>query len=196
MTCLFHPYDSTQFVLLKYFVLCSMLPDVRFVSTVFMLLMFAWNFPTFALFIDNFIYLFGCAAYSLLHRLFSSCGKQGLLSSCCVWASSGSGFLCCVQSTSSRAWGLQQSQFPGSELWHMGLVVLQHVGSSQTRDQTRVSYTGRQILYHWAIKPQSLLLIFLGHSAFKLCPETGMQMALLSNRNWEASCLTYLHFSS
>ena len=35
-------------------------------------------------YIYNFIYLFvyGCDGSSLLHRLFSSCGKQGLLSSC------------------------------------------------------------------------------------------------------------------
>ena len=179
MTCLFHPYDITQSVLLKCSVLQSTLPDVRLVSPAFMLLRFAWNFPTFALFIDNFIYLFGCAACSLLHRLFSSCGQQGLL---------------CV--------GLSVQWFPLLRAKHrlrvalMGLVVLQHVGSSQTRDQTHVSYIGRQILYHWAIKPQSLLLIFLGHSAFKLSPETGMQMALLFNQNWEVSCLTYLHFSS
>ena len=43
MTCHFHPYDITQFVRLKHFVLNSMLPDVKFVSLVFMLLMFAWN---------------------------------------------------------------------------------------------------------------------------------------------------------
>ena len=34
----------------------------------------------------------------------------------------------------------------------MGLVTLWHVGSSQTRDQTRVSCTGRWILDHWAIR--------------------------------------------
>ena len=196
MTCLFHPYDITQSVLLKCSVLQSTLPDVRLVSPAFMLLRFAWNFPTFALFIDNFIYLFGCAACSLLHRLFSSCGQQGLL---CVGLS--------VQwfpllRAEHRLWSLRASAVSSQALEHrlrvalMGLVVLQHVGSSQTRDQTHVSYIGRQILYHWAIKPQSLLLIFLGHSAFKLSPETGMQMALLFNQNWEVSCLTYLHFSS
>ena len=46
----------------------------------------------------------------------------------------------------------------------MGLVALQHVGSSQTRDQTRVSCISRQILYHWATweaLPPSLLSLFL-----------------------------------
>ena len=35
------------------------------------------------LFFNNFIYLFifGCAGSPLLHKLFSSCGEQGLLSS-------------------------------------------------------------------------------------------------------------------
>ena len=32
----------------------------------------------------------------------------------------------------------------------MGLLALQHVGSSQIRDRTRVSCIGRQSLYHWA----------------------------------------------
>ena len=32
--------------------------------------------------------------------------------------------------------------------WRTGLVALQHVGSSQTRDGTHVSCFGRQILYH------------------------------------------------
>ena len=41
------------------------------------------------------IYLvFGCAAYSLLHGLFSSCGERGLLSSCGAWTSQCGGFSC------------------------------------------------------------------------------------------------------
>ena len=38
---------------------------------------------------------FGCAVSSLLCGLFSSCGEQGLLSSCRVWASHCSDFSCC-----------------------------------------------------------------------------------------------------
>ena len=41
MTCLFHPHDITQSVLLKYSVLHSTLPDVRLVNPAFMLLRFA-----------------------------------------------------------------------------------------------------------------------------------------------------------
>ena len=37
-------------------------------------------------------------------------------------------------------------------LWHMGLVALQHVGSSQIRDGTHVSCFGSQILYLWATR--------------------------------------------
>ena len=37
-------------------------------------------------------------------------------------------------------------------MWHTGLVALQHVGSSRTRDQTRVLRIGRQMLNHWTTK--------------------------------------------
>ena len=47
-----------------------------------------------------FLYFFGCAGSWLLHRLFSSCRKQGLFSSCSVWASHCSGFSWC------EAWAL------------------------------------------------------------------------------------------
>ena len=43
----------------------------------------------------NFIFIFGCASSSLLHKLFSSCSDLGLLSSCGVHASRCSGFSCC-----------------------------------------------------------------------------------------------------
>ena len=40
--------------------------------------MFFTNNPLLSLFLNILIYLFGCAASSLLHRqIFSSCGKQG-----------------------------------------------------------------------------------------------------------------------
>ena len=49
-----------------------------------------------------------------------------------------------LQSTSSRAHGLQQLRLPGSRaqpqlLWHVGLVAPRHVRSSRTRDRTPVS---------------------------------------------------------
>ena len=54
-------------------------------------------------------------------------------------------------STSSRRLGFQ---LPGSRtqaqwLWYPGLLAPQHVGSSQIRDGTWVSCTGRHSLYHY-----------------------------------------------
>ena len=43
---------------------------------------------------------------------------------------------------------LVQHKSEGHSLWRTGLVALQHVGSSKTRDGTHVSCFGRQILYH------------------------------------------------
>ena len=42
-----------------------------------------------------FIYLFGYTESLLLLGLFCTCGEQGLLSSCVVWASRYGGFSCC-----------------------------------------------------------------------------------------------------
>ena len=54
------------------------------------------------------LFIFGCAGSSLLHRLFSSCSKQGLLSSFGAWLLIAVAFLV-VQHTfwGSRALGLQ-----------------------------------------------------------------------------------------
>ena len=81
------------------------------------------------------LFIFGGTGSLLLSWLFSSCGKQGLLSSCDAWASRCGGFSCC------RALGCSES------------VAVVHrvscsVGSSQIRDQTCVSCIGRRILYH------------------------------------------------
>ena len=70
---------------------------------------------------------------------FSSCGELGLLSVGAL------GLLISLVSLVAEHMfqerGLQK-------LWLMGLVVPPHVGSSQTRDGTCVSCTGRSILYH------------------------------------------------
>ena len=42
----------------------------------------------------------------------------------------------------------------------MGLVALQHVGSSWTRGQTHVSCIGRQILYHLATRETQIRVFF------------------------------------
>ena len=97
-----------------------------------------------------FIFIFGYVGSSLL--------RCGLFLSGGVWASCCGDFSCCGQAVecayfcSCGTWA-QQLWLPGSgaqaqELWHTGLVALQHVGSSWIRDQTCVSFIGRQILYH------------------------------------------------
>ena len=47
------------------------------------------------LFLNIILFIFSCAGSLLLSGLFSSCGKQGLLSSCSVRASHCGGFFCC-----------------------------------------------------------------------------------------------------
>ena len=61
------------------------------------------------------IYLFicfGCAGSLLLHRFSSSCGEQGLLSSCSAHASHCDGFSC----------GALDLGLVLQELWHVGSV--------------------------------------------------------------------------
>ena len=91
------------------------------------------------------------AGSSLLHGLFSSCGKWGLLF-VAVW-----GLLDAVASlvTEHRLEGTWTSVVAVHGLRSTGsinkltsLVALWHVGSSWTRDQTGVSCIGRQILYN------------------------------------------------
>ena len=95
---------------------------------------------------------------SWLCGLFSSCGKRKLLSSCSTRASHYGSLPCwehralgCLGFSSCGTW-TQQLQFPGSgaqaqQLWHTGLVISQHVASSQIRDRTHVSCISRQILH-------------------------------------------------
>ena len=69
----------------------------------------------------------------------------------------------------SRVHGLQQLQLFGcraqaQKLWHTGLVALQHVGSSWIMDQTLVSCTGGQILYHWTTSEVPSLCILKQNS--------------------------------
>ena len=63
------------------------------------------------------------------------------------WVSHCSSFSC---------WGAQ-----AQELWHTGLLVPQPVGSSRTRDQTRVSWISKGILYHWATRETQKFIILM-----------------------------------
>ena len=107
-------------------------------------------------FIYLLIYLF-LAALGLYccPRAFSSCGEQGLLFVAVC------GLLIAVASLVAehrlQACRLQELWLVGSraqaqQLWFMGLVAPWHVGSSQTRAQTRVSCIGRRILNHCATR--------------------------------------------
>ena len=100
---------------------------------------------------NNFIYVFvsGCAGPSLLLGLFSSW----------VWGATPPCDSVASLLSEHRLWGVwaQQVQLLGSgaqaqSLWLTGLVVLQHVGSFQIRDRTRVSCIGRRAPHHRATR--------------------------------------------
>ena len=60
------------------------------------------------------------------------------------------GFSSCGTQT-QQLW-LAGSRPQAQQLWHMGLVALRHVGSSQTRARTRVPCIGRRIPNHCATR--------------------------------------------
>ena len=123
-------------------------------------------------FLSNFIlsiYLFIfwlCWVFVALRGLSLQLRQAGASLCCIARASHCSGFSCCraqalsTQASVVAAHGLrncgsraQQLWLAGSvvqaqQLWHMVLVALWHVGSSWTRDRTRVPCVGRQILNH------------------------------------------------
>jgi len=79
--------------------------------------------------------------------------RAGQLSSCGASAPHCLGFSC--HGAGLQARGLQSLWLLGSraqaqKLWLTGLAPLRCMGSSQPRDQTRIFYTARWILYHWA----------------------------------------------
>ena len=103
----------------------------------FIFLSLCSEFTAFYLFIYLFLAVLGlhCCA-----QAFSSCGEWGLVAVhrlLIVVAS--------LVEHGLQAHGLQQ-------LWCMGLVALQHVGSSRTRDRSRAPCIGRWILNHCATK--------------------------------------------
>ena len=75
-------------------------------------------------------------------RAFSSCGKWGPLF-IAVRRPFTIGLSCC---------GAQAPDAQAQQLWLTGLVAPRHMGSSQTRAQTRVPCVGRQILNHCATR--------------------------------------------
>ena len=71
---------------------------------------------------------------------FHSCGEWGLLSSWRAQAALCGGFFC---------YRAQALELVGSVVWCTGLIVPQHVESSQIRDQTHVLCIGWWVLIHW-----------------------------------------------
>ena len=75
-------------------------------------------------------------------------------------------WLLLLQRSGSGAHGLQQLRLTGSrawaqQLWCTGLPALQHVGSSQTRDQTYVPCIDRWILNCWTTREVHIYLFQL-----------------------------------
>ena len=87
-----------------------------------------------------------------------------------VWASHCGGFSCGARTLGARA-SVAEAHKLGScltgdprvrgiqSLWFSGSAAPWHVGSSQTRKQTRVPSTGRQIRNHWTTREDLVFLI-------------------------------------
>ena len=76
-------------------------------------------------------------------QAFLSLQRVGTTPHCSAWLSHRGDFSC------------HGARTPGTQaqwLWYKDLVALQHVGSSQTRDQTCVPCIGWWVLYHWATR--------------------------------------------
>ena len=88
--------------------------------------------------------LLQCAGFSLrwLLLLRSTGSRHAGFSSCGMWA--------------QQLW-LAGSRAQAQQLWHTGFAVPRHVGSSRTRDRTRVPCIGRQILNHCATREAAVI---------------------------------------
>ena len=102
-----------------------------------------------------YVFMYVCMSVLGLHcctQAFSSCSERGLLFVAVC------GLLIAVASLvvehGLQVHGLQQ-------LWRTGLVALWHVGSSQTRAQTRIPCIGRRILNHCATREVPVLFFKL-----------------------------------
>ena len=112
------------------------------------------NGNSLSLFIDLFLAALGLCGCT---QAFSSCDEQRLLSSCGAWASHCSGF-------SRGAWALGHKYW-AQYLCPTSLVASRHTGPSWTRDQTYVTWIGRQILNHWTTREvPSPFILYLWHS--------------------------------
>ena len=96
-----------------------------------------WTFQSLLPLCKKNYFIFGCAASSLPHGLFSSCSERG--------------YPVVVVSRLQQLW-LPASAAQVQWLWHTGLVAVQQVGSFWTR----ISFIGRRILYHWVTRETPL----------------------------------------
>ena len=133
------------FIIISYLLLHLALPSIFF---------FFFNYQHLYLL---FIYLFFLAVLGrrFCARASSSCSKRGPLFHRGARASHCRGLSCCgAQAPDAQAW----------QLWLTGLVARRHVGSSQTRAQTRVSCISRQILNHCATREARPLNLIMSTS--------------------------------
>ena len=112
-----------------------------------------------------FKFIFGYVGSSLLHMGFLYLWRVGATLRCGVRLLIAVASLCCrawaLGSGASVVW-LAGSRVQAQYLWRVGLVALRHVGSSQTRHQTRVPCIGRRILNHCAAREvlESIFIFF------------------------------------
>ena len=105
-----------------------------------------------------YLFIFCYSGSSLLGGHFSRGGEQRLLSSCGARAFIAMASLAVNLTFQGRVRevydgrGSQTPEHRRSGCRCMALAALWLVGSSQTKDRISVSYIGRQILYHWAIR--------------------------------------------
>ena len=78
------------------------------------------------------------------------------------------GLCCCTQAFSSDESGLLILLLRNKDSTHTGLVAPQFVGSSWTRDRTRVPCIARHILNHWTTREVPFVHFLIKLSAFLL----------------------------
>ena len=122
-----------------------------------------------------FNYIFGYVGSSLLCAGFLQLRRAGATLRCGVRASHCGGFSCCealaLGTRAQQLWlagsrvqaqqlWLAGSRVQAQQLWCTGLVAPQHVGSSLSRAQSRVSCLGRRILNHCATREVPELVFY------------------------------------
>ena len=125
-----------------------------------------------------YLFIFGCVQSLLLPVGFLQLQLVGATLPCSARTSHCSCFPL-LWSTGSRHMVFSSCGMQAQQLWLTGLVAPWHVGSSQTRAQTRIPHIGRQILNHCATRevrasfhvPVGHLYVFFGKMSVQVfCP--------------------------